>query len=341
MEKAMIFGTENIVTAEEVKQGKYSRLEEFVDPEYQFKVEFVKGSRNNGRPYFRLYYSYEEYKKLFPERADRYQLIANMRHFEESKWHKKWKDLFSSFCDIEHYTKNSETNKWKFADAFFDKTNTCFEFQHSYIAQDFEERNQFYEILGIHVVWLYDLSKAQVVENKDGFIDILEDNARGFFRVSENPENLRNHPVFIQVKSGMIYRVNELLRRDSAKETKSTIRCFNPTQVFSEQEFVELIKCNREIAKCNFMFDLRELWSHSYKWIVVEDTKDNETKMFNADNEGELFRSFKTGLIQYKYVTCFNEDGRTRFSINSEKDYNLRFGGDSERVWRYILSSKS
>ena len=59
------------VSAEEVKAGIYNRYEEFIDPEYEFKVEFVKGARNNGGPYFRLYYSLEEYKKRYPERASR------------------------------------------------------------------------------------------------------------------------------------------------------------------------------------------------------------------------------------------------------------------------------
>ena len=175
-----------LVSAENVKNGLYRRDEEFVDPEYEFKVVFVRGARNNGRPYFRLYYSYEEYKKLYPERASRYEIVANMKHFKESEWHKHWKKLVSEFCTIERCVKNPETNKWKFADAFYEKTQTCIEFQHSYIAFDFEERNAFYKNLSINTVWLYDLPNANARQSETGSIEILEDNARGFFRISEN-----------------------------------------------------------------------------------------------------------------------------------------------------------
>ena len=47
-----------LVSAEDIKNGLYSREEEFVDPEYEFKVQYVKGAKNNGGPYFRLYYSF-------------------------------------------------------------------------------------------------------------------------------------------------------------------------------------------------------------------------------------------------------------------------------------------
>ena len=169
------------VSAEEVRDGTYSRYEEFVDPEYEYKVQYVKGARNNGGPYFRLYYSYEEYKKLYPERASRYEIVANMRKFQESVWHRQWKEKMSPFCIIEKCIKNPTTGKRRYADAFYQKTNTCIEFQHSYIALDFEERNEFYSNLSINTIWLYDLPRANAIEDDEGNIEILEDNARGFF----------------------------------------------------------------------------------------------------------------------------------------------------------------
>ena len=109
MNTALIFkdGEPVLVTAEEVFSGKYGRYEfEFVDPEYNFRVKYVCGAKNGGGPYFRLYYSYEDYKKLYPNRADRYQIIANMRRFQESQWHRGWKEKFSDFCEIEKWIKN-------------------------------------------------------------------------------------------------------------------------------------------------------------------------------------------------------------------------------------------
>ena len=59
------------MSADDVKAGLYDKNMHFVDPEYEFRVRFVRGAKNNGGPYFRLYYSYEEYKKKYPDRADR------------------------------------------------------------------------------------------------------------------------------------------------------------------------------------------------------------------------------------------------------------------------------
>ena len=248
MKQALLFRENEepiLVSAEEVRDGMYGRYEEFVDPEYEFKVQFVKGARNNGAPYFRFYYSYEEYKKLYPERASRYEIVADMRRYEESEWHQKWKANVSDFCSIEKCIKNPYSKKHKFADAFCDETQTCIEFQHSYIAWDFEERNKFYADLSMNTIWLYDLPRANVRKDENGNMEILEDNARGFFRISENPDNLKRHRVYIQVKSGMIYRVSKLLRREILAEQKSTIRFFIPSEVYTEAEFVEAIRHNK------------------------------------------------------------------------------------------------
>ena len=120
-----------LVSADDVKEGIYDRYDEYVDPKYEFKVEYVKGAKHGGGPYFRLYYSYEEYKSLYPERADRYQIVANMRRYEESEWHRNWKANVSDFCHIEKTIQNKELRQWKIADAYYADMKTCVEFQNS------------------------------------------------------------------------------------------------------------------------------------------------------------------------------------------------------------------
>ena len=247
MKHALLFrDTEKpiLVSAEEVKSGRYERYDESVDPEYEFKVEYVKAAKNGGGPYFRLYYSYEEYKRLFPERADRYQIVANMRKYEESEWHTLWKTNMADFCQIEQTIHNKEKQRWKIADAYYADTKTCIEFQHSYISFHFEEKNEFYRALSLQTVWLYDLTGSNIRTCADGSIEILEDNAKGFFRISENSHNLRDNFVYIQVKSGKIYRVTELDRRETDRSLKSTIRCFWPSEVYAEQEFIAALQSN-------------------------------------------------------------------------------------------------
>ena len=122
MKKALLFRDNEepvLVSAEEIKAGMYSRHEEFVDSRYEFRVQYVSGARNQGGPYFRFYYSYEEYKKLYPERASRYEIVANMRRYEESSWHKKWKKIFSEFCAIEKCIKDEKNTQTKICRCVF------------------------------------------------------------------------------------------------------------------------------------------------------------------------------------------------------------------------------
>ena len=344
-----------LVSAEQVRDGLYNRYEEFVDPEYEFKVQYVKGAKNNGGPYFRLYYSYEEYKKLYPDRADRYEIVANMLHYQESEWHKRWKKNVSEFCSIEKCIKNDSTNKWKFADAFYDETKTCIEFQHSYINWDFEERNEFYSNLSIKTIWLYDLPKTNARENSEGNIDILENNARGFFRISENPDNLKNHRVYVQVKSGMIYRISELLRHESSTDLKSTIRYFTPTEKYTEDEFISAIKNNtigssintpktinntpkaiKNTPKAikNTPKTIKELWSKDYSSMVIENIENGDQIQIYRGPDNEIYRSYDNGCIQYEYV-----DGLFRsFGINNKR-YSLSHKDEKRSIWILVRAN--
>ncbi|MCR5353941.1 MAG: hypothetical protein K6D98_06530 [Clostridiales bacterium] len=337
MKTALVFsnGKRVLVTAEEVKNGKYPPSEfEFVDPEYEFKVQFVRGAKNNGGPYFRFYYSYEEFKKLFPDKADLYKTILQQSSLQESLWHKKWKEAFKPFCEIEKTVYNRKIGKYKIADAFYGRYGICIEFQHSYIALDFEERNKFYGDLGIPVIWLFDLPKAAVHHNESGYVEILEDNTKGFFRISEKADNLLKYPVYIQVKSGMIYRVEELQRLETKSEKKSTIRVFNPTEVYTPEEFIDAVYSNKwkQTIIHPFLMPLHKLWRNNYTSMYVLDVVKNEIIMVNRDHKGEIFRK-DHGCIIYRYV---NPDTKTP----KDGEYYLSHADENALRWRFISCHK-
>ena len=327
MEKAILFEEGRdpiIVSADDIKAGLYSEKCEFRDSEYnEYKVTYVCDCKGHKGPYFRLYYSYEDYKKLYPNRADRYKIVANMRRYDESQWHKDWKTKFEPFCSIEKCIKDATSGNWKFADAYLEKAGRkiCVEFQYSYIAFDFEERNKFYSKLGIKTVWLYALPRANVKEGSDGNFEILEDNARGFFRISEKPENLSNQNVYIQVKSGKIYRVEKLGRRSSSTDLKSTVRYFEPSEVYTEDEFVKKF-CDESIFDHVFAEPLESLWRPEYGVMFVKDVKNDEIIMVNCNGCGEMYRGGPYGCVQYKYAYLDEKD--RRYKLRSEKDYSLK-----------------
>ena len=324
-----------LVSAEDVKNGVYSRNEEFVDLNHEFKVQYVKGARNNGGPYFRLYYSREEYKRLFPDGPTRNEILDNMRGYSESQWHKKWKENMSDFCEIEHHIKNESTKKRKRADAFFDETSTCIEFQHSYIALDFEERNEFYKALGIKTIWLYDLPDANACSEDQMHVEILENNARGFFRISEKEGNLEKNFVYIQVKSGVIYRVKKLYRRDSSTDKKSTIRYFEISEKYTEEEFINAIKKNL-ISEENEAKTLHELWKKEYKLMFVKNIETGDIICVNHNGSGDMYRDYHCGCIKYSYA-----DNKYSYKLNGrKKEYFLSHEDENRPIWildRYIL----
>ena len=258
-----------------------------------------------------------------------------MRKYAETEWHRRWKLNMAGFCEIEKVVKSPSTKKIKFADAFYDKAKMCIEFQHSYIALDFEERNAFYNAIGIRTVWLYDLPSANVRQDEQGNFEILEDNAKGFFRISEKPENLKKHYVYIQVKSGMIYRVTELLRREICGEQKSTIRYFVPKEIYTEAEFIDAIREQR-ISSDNEKGTpkpLNSLWNRNYMWMSVKNVESGEVICINRDHAGEMYRDFKDGLIRYVYVD-------RKYGQNSSKEYCLSRQKENRSIWLLVASKE-
>ncbi len=276
MKRARLFknGKEIIVSADDVKAGIYERSYEFVDLEENFKVTYVKAAKCGGGPYFRLYYNREDYQKMSDEQKSKYDILSDLRHWQNGPWHNEWQERLSSFTVIEKYIKNPETGKYKFADSFYEKGNLIIELQHSFIDRDFEERNEFYNKLGYKTIWLYDLPNSTV--KYDGkYIEILEDNARGFFKIAEKPDNLKDNLVFIQIKNDKIYRVRELQRKEiNNDKLKSSIRYFELDGVYSAEEFINKIKNLDQdflsIEKVDGPNTLFNLWEKEMKKAVFK-----------------------------------------------------------------------
>lgn len=326
-----------IVSAQEILEGKYSKNCDFVDPEYEFRVTFVKRAKNHGVPYFRLYWSLEDYQKFAPERREKYEILKGMNHFAESEWHRTWEEKVSSFSSVEKYIKNNETKKYKRADAYIEKYKLCIEFQHSYIANDFEERNEFYSKLGYKVVWLYDLTKHNAKTNDEGNIEILEDNARGFYKIAEEEKDLSGYPVFIQVKDGTIYKVLKLYRKQIDGDKKSTVRYFKPDYVCSEQEFISALK-NNDSRLFNQKGDtIRNLWNRNCKVMVFENLENGEQIAIYSNKYGKPNRDFRSECITYQYVD-FNKTYGS-YKIKNPKFYSLSHMKEKSKIWM-VLANK-
>ena len=178
---------------------------------------------------------------------------------------------------------------------------------------------------------------------EDGAYKITEDNAKGFFRIAEDAENLKNTPVFIQAKDGFIYEVQELFRKQIDNELQSTIRYFYPISINTVDEFIEKIKNNEIIKKqehpmekenkSNDLHDIYALWQPGFQSMVVYNSEDKLYFMISEDRfeKGTPERDYNfRSVILYQYA----EWKYTRFVIENHRKYRLSFAKATRPIWR-------
>ena len=375
MKTARLFKDGTIVDAYDVFSGKVSRYNDFVDVEEDFRVVYWGGAKHKqgepGRPHFKIYLSRDEYKRLSPEQKTRLQILKDQRHYQESEWHREWEDIFEEFAAIEKTITNEITKKRKRADAYLSSSNVCVEFQHSFINYDFEERNRFYKELGIKTVWVYDLT-SQNVKNEDGTYTVLENNAKGFFRIAEDPDNLKNNIVFIQAKDKQLYLVKELRRKEIEGEKKSTIREFEPKCILVPNEFVECMRDGdfsfeeneKEIFDLIEMFipspsetknvniqyvpqskaknelkSVKSWWSPYYYFMILFNPSTNKyIRIEKGTKRGEMETIGKWNHILYQEVKW---DSRTRkYTLINQNKYQMSWEEANDACWELVRGFK-
>lgn len=348
MNKARLFENKDVlISAADVENGTISKFQEFITPEEEFKVTYVSKAKNNGKPYFRLYYSYEDYKNFTDEQKTRYDILKNMCHFAETQWHRDWESHFSKYGEIEKYIKNDELKKYKRADVFIENINTCIELQHSYVDNDFTNRNDFYKKLGYKTIWLFDMTKSSV-EKVEDYYEILEDNAKGFFKVALDENNLMNNPVYIQAKDKLIYRVGKLYRKEIQSELQSTIRYFYTWEVYTEDQFInavvsnginqipltkelkQVIDASKELSSKTRT--LYQLWDNSYRAMIICNVFYNSGKtpiiVYKSVN-GSGVQVDRDGNVIYQYVTIKDN----QVYLNSNNRYTLKKSEALKKEW--------
>lgn len=331
MNQARLFspdGKAYVISADDVLNGKVDRHSEFIDLEYEFKVQFVKNCKGHKGPYFRLYLSREDYRRLSEDQKSKYNILKKMRHHQESAWHEYWKEKFKAFCEIEKTINSKDGQRYKRADAYCDKIKTCFEFQHSFIDKDFEKRNSFYKELGIETIWLYDLTSQGVKQIADNEFEILENNSKGFFKISDFKDNLEKYQVYFQTKDKLIYRITKLGRKEIDDDKKSTIRTFHAINIWTEDEFIKNASVKRPN---NEPKTIGELWKTTYYAMVVEDTEKMIRIKIRGRKDGTIYRDYQYNNIEYKYVD-------ERCIETSTTKYHLSKENENKRKWRLVKS---
>ncbi len=369
MNRARLFKDGTIVDAYDVYEGRVSRNSDFVDIEEDFRAIYWGGAKHKkgepGRPHFKIYLTREEYKKLTPEQKTRLEILRTQKHYQESEWHREWEDRFEEFAEIEKTITNPETKKRKRADAYIEDQKLAIEFQHSFINYDFEDRNSFYSELGINTIWIYDLT-AQNVKYEDDTYSILENNAKGFFRIAEDPNNLKNNVVFIQSKDGNLYRVDALRRKLIDDNKQSTIREFDPVQIITPEELIDEIRNNRfqafedvqetalvenvdinpivpvfaptaiYAAKNDEIKTVNELWDQRYYFMILfnEHTRQYIRIVKDPQKNGQMERYGKWNHILYQLVDW--NPHTNQYTVKSSGKIHMSWEDERSRSWKLI-----
>ncbi len=86
-------------------------------------------------------------------------------HYDMSEWHQRWQSRFPA--ENQEITKTYNGQKHR-ADVLIESHKVVFEFQHSPLsAEEFHDRNCFYQSLGYKVIWVFDVSG----QYNNGYID--------------------------------------------------------------------------------------------------------------------------------------------------------------------------
>jgi len=230
---------------------KEENLEPLTEKEYNilFAVTPRKGcerTRKNTtysvRPHFKRHFNIEDYREMFPDDTRRGEIIRNLTHIENSRWHNNWVSALGEFCDItEKRVWDEETGKYKYPDALCKATNTVFEVQHSYIGRFYEERNAFYKKLGYQIVWIIDCTKTDIYHDKQ--LKITENSCQSpiFKLLTFDIKN--DDIIYAQMKDGKIYRVYNAKQSKDENGLGNAIWGFNPIEEYDNQDkFIEAIK---------------------------------------------------------------------------------------------------
>ncbi len=144
---------------------------------------------------------------------------------------------------------------------------------------------------------------------------------------------MSNYPVFIQVKSKKIYRVEELKRLETDSELKSTIRYFKPAETYTPESFIEAIRLNTirpaKVQPC--LMPLTTLWRDNFSNAFVIDSEKDNIIMVNRDYKGHLYRN-NSGCIKYHYA----ERKGNQYRAIEGYEYPLSKKDENTCKWRLL-----
>lgn len=218
-------------------------------------------------------------------------------HYDMSNWHLMWQDKFPR--DTQEIVKVSDGKKHR-ADILIEECKTVLEFQHSPLdANEFDERNVFYNNLGYKVIWVFDVAEQYF----SGAIEELRVNLYKWRRPKATFNNLDaiNNPnieIYLEFinDSDMNSNIKEYL--DGVKETGISDFSFELYEYYQNHkddegfmaklnwvspDGLERFKTSRAITIRDFVLKFKSYIEVSYEY-ELEDVYDNLKFLYSKDH---------------------------------------------------------
>lgn len=260
-----------------------------VTPRKGCKRRTRNDKKSSVRPHFKRHLNIKDYREMFPDDTRRSEIIRNLTHKENSRWHDNWVSALGEFCDItEKRVWDEETGKYKYPDALCKATNTVFEVQHSYIGRFYEERNAFYKKLGYQIVWIIDCTKTVPIYH-DKQVKITENSCQSpifkllTFDIKKDEDDI----IYAQMKDGKIYRVYNTKQPKDENGLGNAIWGFNPIEEYDNQEeFIETVKdrVDYQNTVTEYHRKIEEEKAEQERLRKEQAEKEKEEKLLKAEN---------------------------------------------------------
>lgn len=167
-------------------------------------------------------------------------------HYDMSEWHIRWQNRFPLETQEIVLTKDDCKHR---ADVLLEKEKVIYEFQHySLSAEEFDERNKFYNSLGYRVIWIFDLTSQYENESLNNY--------RGYLFKWKKPFKTFNNFVFKDNPNVEIYFQLQYSAEENDKVAVVKKRLDDGLEFYGDEEYYQEHKDDEiELVKVRWATD--------------------------------------------------------------------------------------
>lgn len=255
-------------------------------------------------------------------------------HYDMTEWHYEWQNQFPLENQEKVFSLYGKTHR---ADVFINKT--VIEFQHSPISEsEFNDRNSFYNSLGFHVIWIFDV--------RDKNIEYLQDSYDGTARFFSwkypirflGNCNRKDITIFLQIDDSIWDRqkefndINDFSKLDIKPNLIKIDNLFDGFSQFESRDYYSDVEVLDVLLKKEY---LNKKW-YDYKLKPIFDSICDQFENFNCTGYDYNYYGY---CPKYNKYIRYNEECHGCYNyIPKYNGCNYRFKDIPKEKIKYIYS---